>query len=218
MPKRSEEMLVDLWMSLLLVWITCVPSVSTTPVGGQSRTAQTGGSAAAAASSLGEGQRLLSRAKRGWVWNQMFVLEEFSGRDPILVGRVSVCDCQRYIKLAYRVQTLIRPVWMGPSSSLFRSLPYGWWEGWGCRRREGEGETEIWGRERTGEGRGLYGHNLNYIQAIFSLFFLFFSLCLCMPLKQISSFSHSFCRKNLPSSRFATWRHALQIMHGTGRT
>uniref|UniRef100_A0A671TI08 Cadherin 8 n=1 Tax=Sparus aurata TaxID=8175 RepID=A0A671TI08_SPAAU len=37
---------------------------------------------------LGEGQRLLSRAKRGWVWNQMFVLEEFSGPDPILVGRL----------------------------------------------------------------------------------------------------------------------------------
>lgn len=43
----------------------------------------------AVASSPGEGQRLLSRAKRGWVWNQMFVLEEFSGPDPILVGRVS---------------------------------------------------------------------------------------------------------------------------------
>ncbi|XP_015251062.1 cadherin-8 isoform X2 [Cyprinodon tularosa] len=86
MPKRSEEMLVDLLMSLLLVWITCIPSISMTPIGGQSRTAQTGGSAAA--SGLGEGQRLLNRAKRGWVWNQMFVLEEFSGRDPILVGRL----------------------------------------------------------------------------------------------------------------------------------
>uniref|UniRef100_A0A8C2WBY7 Cadherin 8 n=1 Tax=Cyclopterus lumpus TaxID=8103 RepID=A0A8C2WBY7_CYCLU len=40
------------------------------------------------ASGPGEGQRLLSRAKRGWVWNQMFVLEEFSGPDPILVGRL----------------------------------------------------------------------------------------------------------------------------------
>ncbi|XP_070765334.1 cadherin-8 isoform X2 [Enoplosus armatus] len=87
MPKRSEEMLVDLWMSLLLVWITCVPCVSMTPIIGQSKTTQTGGSAAVA-SGLGEGQRLLSRAKRGWVWNQMFVLEEFSGPDPILVGRL----------------------------------------------------------------------------------------------------------------------------------
>ncbi|KAM4603026.1 cadherin-8 [Polymixia lowei] len=87
MPKRSEEMLMDLWTSLLLVWITCVPYTSMTPVTGQSKSIQTGGSAAMV-SGLGEGQRLLSRAKRGWVWNQMFVLEEFSGPDPILVGRL----------------------------------------------------------------------------------------------------------------------------------
>ncbi|XP_035485152.2 cadherin-8 isoform X1 [Scophthalmus maximus] len=87
MPKRSEEMLMDLWISLLLVWITCVPRVSATPIVGPSKSTQTGGSAAVA-SGLGEGQRLLSRAKRGWVWNQMFVLEEFSGPDPILVGRL----------------------------------------------------------------------------------------------------------------------------------
>ncbi|XP_062296089.1 cadherin-8 isoform X1 [Scomber scombrus] len=87
MPKRSEEMLMDLWMSLLLVWITSVPCVSMTPIIGQSKSTLTGGSAAVA-SGLGEGQRLLSRAKRGWVWNQMFVLEEFSGPDPILVGRL----------------------------------------------------------------------------------------------------------------------------------
>ncbi|XP_059207431.1 cadherin-8 isoform X1 [Centropristis striata] len=87
MPKRSEEMLMDLWMSLLLVWITCVPCVSMTPIIDRSKSTQTGGSAAMA-SGPGEGQRLLSRAKRGWVWNQMFVLEEFSGPDPILVGRL----------------------------------------------------------------------------------------------------------------------------------
>ncbi|CAJ1048453.1 cadherin-8 isoform X2 [Xyrichtys novacula] len=87
MPKRSVEMLVDLWMSLLLLWITCVPCVSMTPITGQSKSTQTGGSTVVA-SGLGEGQRLLSRAKRGWVWNQMFVLEEFSGPDPILVGRL----------------------------------------------------------------------------------------------------------------------------------
>lgn len=88
MLKRSEEMLMDLWISLLLVWITSVPCVSLSPVTSQSKSTQTGGSAVVA-SGLGEGQRLLSRAKRGWVWNQMFVLEEFSGPDPILVGRVS---------------------------------------------------------------------------------------------------------------------------------
>lgn len=88
MLKRSEEMLMDLWISLLLVWITSVPGVSLSPTTSQSKSTQTGGSAVVA-SGLGEGQRLLSRAKRGWVWNQMFVLEEFSGPDPILVGRVS---------------------------------------------------------------------------------------------------------------------------------
>ncbi|EFB21755.1 hypothetical protein PANDA_015310 [Ailuropoda melanoleuca] len=36
---------------------------------------------------LTEEQRILNRSKRGWVWNQMFVLEEFSGPEPILVGR-----------------------------------------------------------------------------------------------------------------------------------
>ncbi|XP_046898055.1 cadherin-8 [Hypomesus transpacificus] len=87
MPKRSEEMLAELWTSLLLVWITCVPYTSMTPIIGQSKSLQIAGSTA---TSLGlvEGQRILSRAKRGWVWNQMFVLEEFSGPDPILVGRL----------------------------------------------------------------------------------------------------------------------------------
>nr|XP_057945663.1 cadherin-8 isoform X1 [Doryrhamphus excisus] len=79
MWRRSEEMPTDVWMSLLLVWITSLPCVSVTPVGGPAQ---------ATASLPGEGQRLLSRAKRGWVWNQMFVLEEFSGPDPILVGRL----------------------------------------------------------------------------------------------------------------------------------
>lgn len=88
MLKRSEEMLMDLWISLLLVWITSVSCVPLSPITSQSKSTQTGGSAVVA-SGLGEGQRLLSRAKRGWVWNQMFVLEEFSGPDPILVGRVS---------------------------------------------------------------------------------------------------------------------------------
>ncbi|XP_049573020.1 cadherin-8 isoform X2 [Syngnathus scovelli] len=77
MRRRFEEMPTDVWMSLLLVWITLLPCVSTIPVGGGET-----------AAGPGEGQRLLNRAKRGWVWNQMFVLEEFSGPDPILVGRL----------------------------------------------------------------------------------------------------------------------------------
>lgn len=34
-----------------------------------------------------EGQ-VLQRSKRGWVWNQFFVIEEYTGPDPVLVGRV----------------------------------------------------------------------------------------------------------------------------------
>ncbi|XP_077443431.1 cadherin-8 [Stigmatopora argus] len=77
MWRRSEEMPKDARLSSLLVWITLLCCASTTPVGG-----------ADTAADPGEGQRPLSRAKRGWVWNQMFVLEEFSGPDPILVGRL----------------------------------------------------------------------------------------------------------------------------------
>ncbi|XP_051918434.1 cadherin-8 isoform X2 [Hippocampus zosterae] len=77
MQRRSEEMPTDLWTSLLLLWITLLPCVSMMPLGGAETVA-----------GPDEGQRLLSRAKRGWVWNQMFVLEEFSGPDPILVGRL----------------------------------------------------------------------------------------------------------------------------------
>lgn len=31
----------------------------------------------------------LRRAKRGWVWNQFFVLEEYTGLDPLYIGKVS---------------------------------------------------------------------------------------------------------------------------------
>lgn len=36
-----------------------------------------------------EGQ-VLHRSKRGWVWNQFFVIEEYTGPDPVLVGRVGI--------------------------------------------------------------------------------------------------------------------------------
>lgn len=41
-----------------------------------------------------EGQ-VLHRSKRGWVWNQFFVIEEYTGPDPVLVGRVSVTQTNR---------------------------------------------------------------------------------------------------------------------------
>lgn len=31
----------------------------------------------------------LRRVKRGWVWNQFFVLEEYTGLEPLYIGKVS---------------------------------------------------------------------------------------------------------------------------------
>ncbi|MGH0137326.1 UNVERIFIED_CONTAM: hypothetical protein FKN15_063925 [Acipenser sinensis] len=86
MPKHLEEMLTDIWTPLFLAWIMVLPYISMAPVI-QSKSLQNG--SIVGLPGTGEGERVLSRAKRGWVWNQMFVLEEFSGPDPILVGRVS---------------------------------------------------------------------------------------------------------------------------------
>lgn len=33
---------------------------------------------------------LLQRAKRSWVWNQFFVLEEYTGLEPLYIGKVSL--------------------------------------------------------------------------------------------------------------------------------
>ncbi|XP_036296686.1 cadherin-8 isoform X1 [Pipistrellus kuhlii] len=86
MPERLWEALWDLWTPLLILWITllppCVYSAPTTPA-----PALMSGSRLEL-SRLSEEQRVLNRSKRGWVWNQMFVLEEFSGPEPILVGRL----------------------------------------------------------------------------------------------------------------------------------
>ncbi|XP_076856589.1 cadherin-8 isoform X2 [Brachyhypopomus gauderio] len=87
MQRRREETHRDAWTRMLLVWITCVPCCSTAPLHNQSLSLH-GTSAPGLRARPLEGQRILIRAKRGWVWNQMFVLEEFSGPDPILVGRL----------------------------------------------------------------------------------------------------------------------------------
>ena len=34
-------------------------------------------------------QAVLRRVKRGWVWNQFFVLEEYMGMEPLYIGKVS---------------------------------------------------------------------------------------------------------------------------------
>ena len=49
-----------------------------------------------------EGQ-VLHRSKRGWVWNQFFVIEEYTGPDPVLVGRVRTCFVCHYVWLSETV-------------------------------------------------------------------------------------------------------------------
>uniref|UniRef100_A0A2R9B5D6 Cadherin 8 n=1 Tax=Pan paniscus TaxID=9597 RepID=A0A2R9B5D6_PANPA len=85
MPERLAEMLLDLWTPLIILWITLPPCIYMAPMN-QSHVLMSG--SPLELNSLGEEQRILNRSKRGWVWNQMFVLEEFSGPEPILVGRL----------------------------------------------------------------------------------------------------------------------------------
>ncbi|NXC04641.1 CADH8 protein, partial [Orthonyx spaldingii] len=85
MPERLTEMLMDTWTPLIILWITVLPSVYMAPMN-QSQLLPSGSSTGL--KRLNEEQRVLHRSKRGWVWNQMFVLEEFSGPEPILVGRL----------------------------------------------------------------------------------------------------------------------------------
>ncbi|XP_068383406.1 cadherin-8 isoform X2 [Eschrichtius robustus] len=85
MPERLAEMLLDLWTPLIILWITLPPCIYTAPMN-QSPVLMSG--SPLELNRLNEEQRILNRSKRGWVWNQMFVLEEFSGPEPILVGRL----------------------------------------------------------------------------------------------------------------------------------
>ncbi|NXF24886.1 CADH8 protein, partial [Rhodinocichla rosea] len=85
MPERLTEMLMDTWTPLIILWITVLPSIYMAPMN-QSQVLPSGFSTGL--KRVNEEQRVLLRSKRGWVWNQMFVLEEFSGPEPILVGRL----------------------------------------------------------------------------------------------------------------------------------
>ncbi|NXA81150.1 CADH8 protein, partial [Thryothorus ludovicianus] len=85
MPERLTEMLMDIWTPLIILWITVLPSIYMAPMN-QSQVLPSGSSTGL--KRLNEEQRVLHRSRRGWVWNQMFVLEEFSGPEPILVGRL----------------------------------------------------------------------------------------------------------------------------------
>ncbi|XP_005345601.1 cadherin-8 isoform X2 [Microtus ochrogaster] len=85
MPERLAETLVDLWTPLIILWITLPTCAYMAPMN-QPHTLTTGSPLGLSRQS--EELRILNRSKRGWVWNQMFVLEEFSGPEPILVGRL----------------------------------------------------------------------------------------------------------------------------------
>ncbi|KAM6177522.1 cadherin-8 [Erethizon dorsatum] len=85
MPERLAEMLLDLWTPLIMLWMTLPPCIYMAPMN-HSQVLMSG--SPLELNRLSEEQRILNRSKRGWVWNQMFVLEEFSGPEPILVGRL----------------------------------------------------------------------------------------------------------------------------------
>ncbi|KAJ8011755.1 hypothetical protein DPEC_G00061560 [Dallia pectoralis] len=40
-----------------------------------------------------EGEGIRSRSRRSWIWNQFFVIEEYSGPEPVLIGRIRTCQC-----------------------------------------------------------------------------------------------------------------------------
>lgn len=40
-----------------------------------------------------EEHRPRARRRRSWLWNQFFVIEEYRGPEPVLIGRVSSCLC-----------------------------------------------------------------------------------------------------------------------------
>lgn len=86
MPERLAGMPLDLWTPLLVLWMALPPCAPAAPTGPAPVFL---GGPPLDPSRLSDEQRVLNRSKRGWVWNQMFVLEEFSGPEPILVGRVS---------------------------------------------------------------------------------------------------------------------------------
>lgn len=54
-------------------------------------------SSTAGGSTQEQGPSSLERVKRGWVWNQFFVVEEYTGTEPLYVGKVRhlivLCKC-----------------------------------------------------------------------------------------------------------------------------
>lgn len=114
MPERLAETLMDLWTPLIILWITLPTCVYMAPMN-QAPTLTTGSPLELSRQS--EELRILNRSKRGWVWNQMFVLEEFSGPEPILVGRVSFI-----FKLLFQGLFLVFKCFVSGSTQFFITL------------------------------------------------------------------------------------------------
>ncbi|XP_072278819.1 cadherin-8 [Pyxicephalus adspersus] len=85
MPERLGETFMDVWTPLIILWIAVLPHVYMAP---RDNSPVLTTDATLELSGVNDEQKVLNRSKRGWVWNQMFVLEEFSGPEPILVGRL----------------------------------------------------------------------------------------------------------------------------------
>ncbi|RXM29422.1 Cadherin-12 [Acipenser ruthenus] len=85
-------------------------------------------------------QPSFQRVKRGWVWNQFFVLEEYMGSDPQYVGK------QEHSERTTQHPSLLRPAVTAPYPPLCDS-PLG-------SEREGEDGQPVWIRERLGVGKG----------------------------------------------------------------
>ncbi|XP_067905180.1 cadherin-8-like isoform X2 [Heterodontus francisci] len=85
MPERLGTVLMALRTQLVLAWISVLPFMQSIPLEPPQNLED---GTVLALNGLNGDPGALNRAKRGWVWNQMFVLEEFSGPEPILVGRL----------------------------------------------------------------------------------------------------------------------------------
>lgn len=64
--------------------------------------------------SLSDNLLLHQRMKRSWVWNQFFVLEEYTGTDPLYVGKVRSCmwDGESEINYNHEVVNVLKKIRM----------------------------------------------------------------------------------------------------------
>ena len=74
--KATQQLVLLLW-TLHLMWSTAALPIMPGNIG------------RALGLSDGEGDgRILHRSKRGWMWNQFFLMEEYTGNDHQYVGKV----------------------------------------------------------------------------------------------------------------------------------